>query len=241
MNGAYVVKCLKREPIMEGQLILLRHGESVWNKKNVFTGWVDIPLSTEGIQEAYRAGAKIQNIPIDVVFTSTLVRAQMTVVLSLLNHASGKAPVFLHEEAGKLKDWSGMYSKESQEGTLPVHIAWELNERMYGKLQGLNKAAMAEKFGAEQVHLWRRSYDTAPPEGESLAMTIARSLPYFQKRIVPYLEKGKTVFISAHGNSLRGIRMHLDKLSKDEVVNLEIPTGEVMIYSYKQGQWKKKS
>ena len=122
---------------------------------------------------------------------------------------------------------------------VPVHMAWELNERMYGKLQGLNKAEMAEKYGAEQVHIWRRSFDVAPPEGESLAMTAARARPYFQKRIVPHLEKGENVFVSAHGNSLRAIVMHIEGLSKEEVVKLEIPTGEPLIYIYNHGKWQR--
>ncbi len=118
-------------------------------------------------------------------------------------------------------------------------MAWELNERMYGKLQGLNKAETAKKFGTDQVQIWRRSYDTRPPEGESLEMTVERAIPYFKKNVIPCLEKGQNVFISAHGNSLRGIVMHLDSLSEEEVVKLEIPTGEPLIYSYDRGQWNK--
>jgi 2,3-bisphosphoglycerate-dependent phosphoglycerate mutase len=124
---------------------------------------------------------------------------------------------------------------------IPVYIAWELNERMYGKLQGLNKAETAAQFGAEQVHLWRRSFDTKPPEGESLAMTAARAIPYFQKKILPHLEKGDSVLIAAHGNSLRAIAMHLENLSKEEVVQLELATGEPLIYSLQNGHWKRRS
>lgn len=221
------------------KLILMRHGQSIWNKQNLFTGWVDIPLSEEGIEEAILGGKKIQHMPIDVIYTSTLIRAQMTVVLALLHHSSGKIPIFQHSGQGKFDEWSEIYSEETKRKTIPVYMAWELNERMYGKLQGLNKAETAKKFGADQVHLWRRSYDTRPPEGESLEMTIERALPYFKKKVVPHLEKGENVFISAHGNSLRGIVMQLDSLSKEEVVKLEIPTGEPLIYSYDRGQWKK--
>lgn len=221
------------------KLILMRHGQSIWNKQNLFTGWVDIPLSEEGIEEAILGGKKIQHMPIDVIYTSTLIRAQMTVVLALLYHSSGKIPIFQHPGQGKLGEWSEIYSEETKRKTVPVYIAWELNERMYGKLQGLNKAETAKKFGVDQVHIWRRSYDTRPPEGESLEMTIERALPYFKKKVIPHLEKGENVFISAHGNSLRGIVMQLDSLSKEEVVKLEIPTGEPLIYSYDRGQWKK--
>lgn len=224
---------------MAPKLILLRHGQSIWNKKNLFTGWVDIPLSEEGIEESIKGGKKIKHIPIDVIYTSSLVRAHMTLVLALLHHDSGKIPVFLHPGGGKLEQWAQIYSEEAKKGVIPVYMAWELNERMYGRLQGLNKAETAEEYGAEQVHIWRRSYDVAPPEGESLAMTAARTLPYFQKRIVPHLEKGENVFISAHGNSLRAIVMQLDRLTHEEVVKLELATGEPLVYSYQKGQWKR--
>ena len=217
----------------------MRHGQSIWNKRNLFTGWVDIPLSEEGITESRKGGERIKNIPIDVAFTSTLIRAQMTLVLALLSHTSGKIPVFQHTNDEKQEKWSKIYSDETIATTLPVHMAWELNERMYGKLQGLDKAETAKQFGKEQVHTWRRSYDAKPPEGESLAMTIARALPYFQKEIVPELAKGKNVLIVAHGNSLRGIVMQLDQLSKEEVAGLEIATGVPLIYEYDGGKWNK--
>lgn len=224
---------------MHPKLILLRHGQSIWNKKNLFTGWVDIPLSEEGMKEAIEAGKKIQNIPIDVIYTSTLARAQMTVPLALLHHKSGKIPVFLHPGEGRLEEWGHVYSEGAKKELIPVYSAWELNERMYGHLQGLNKAEMVEKFGAEQVQQWRRSFDTRPPEGESLAMTAARALPYFQKVILPHLEKGETVLVSAHGNSLRAIVMHLEGLSKEQVVSLELATGDPLIYAKKQGKWQR--
>lgn len=220
------------------QLILMRHGQSVWNKKNLFTGWVDIPLSEEGIRESLAGGEKIKNTPIDIVFTSSLVRSQMTVGLVLLHHGSGRAPLFMHEGEGVMEKWSKMYG-DSSRLTIPVHASSALNERMYGTLQGLNKEETSQKFGAEQVKKWRRSFDTVPPGGESLAMTIERALPYFLKNVVPCLEQGKNVLIVAHGNSLRGIVMHLDGLSKEEVIQLEIGTGEQLIYGYDKGKWKK--
>ncbi len=217
---------------MKAKLILLRHGQSIWNKKNLFTGWVDIPMSEEGHRECFEAGKKIADIPIDLIFTSTLIRAQMTVPLALLHHRSGKIPVFLHPGEGKLEEWGHVYSEEAKEQLIPVYTAWELNERMYGRLQGLNKAETAEQFSAEQVQLWRRSYDTRPPEGESLAMTAARTIPYFQREIAPHLDQGKTVLIAAHGNSLRAIVMHLKRLSPEEVINLEIATGDPLVYPW---------
>lgn len=224
---------------MAVKIILMRHGKSVWNQSNLFTGWVDIPLSEKGIEEAIEGGKKIREMPIDIIFTSTLIRAQMTLVLAMNQHSSGKVPVFLHPHEGKLGEWGNIYSQEAKKQTIPVYRAWELNERMYGELQGLNKAETAEKYGTEQVQKWRRSYDIAPPGGESLAMTAARTLPYFHKHIVPRLQEGKHVFVSAHGNSLRSIIMDLEQLSEEEVVHLEIATGEPIIYTYEKGKWSR--
>lgn len=218
-------------------LILMRHGESVWNKRNRFTGWVDVPLSDTGIAEAMKGGEQIQDIPIDVIFTSTLTRAHMTLMLAMQHHHSGKVPMIVHE--GKLQEWGQIYNKEAAKEVIPVHCAWELNERMYGELQGLNKAETADKYGVEQVKIWRRSYDVPPPEGESLEMTAARTIPYFENTIVPHLREGQNVFISAHGNSLRSIIMDLDGLNREEVVNLEIATGEAIAYEFKQGSFNR--
>jgi 2,3-bisphosphoglycerate-dependent phosphoglycerate mutase len=220
------------------KLILMRHGQSQWNKLNLFTGWVDVPLSKEGIEESIKGGEKIKDIPIDVIFTSTLIRAQTTLLLAMLSHKSGKTPVFQHSE-GNMYKWGKIFNLNTLKNTIPVYYSWHLNERMYGELQGLNKNEMIEKYGAEQVKLWRRSYDVAPPNGESLKMTAARTLPYFKNEVVPHLEKGKNVFISAHGNSLRSIIMDLEGLSEKQVVELEIPTGEPLFYRYDQGRWLK--
>lgn len=223
------------------QLIMMRHGQSKWNEMNLFTGWVDIPLSEKGIQEALDGGKLIRDIPIDIIFTSSLVRAQMTAFLVLSEHHTTKVPVVLHEGEGQLEAWGKIYGEEARHHIIPVIRSWELNERMYGELQGLNKAETMEKFGAEQVKIWRRSYDTPPPKGESLAMTASRSIPYFQDKIVPYLKNGKNVFIAAHGNSLRSIIMHLDGLSKDEVINLELSTGTPILYSFSQDKFTRET
>jgi 2,3-bisphosphoglycerate-dependent phosphoglycerate mutase len=216
------------------KLILMRHGQSSWNEQNLFTGWVDIPLSEAGIRESIEGGKRIKDIPIDSIFTSTLVRAHMTLALAMLQHAGKKVPVFLHPGEGKREEWGRIYGEEAKKATIPVYSAWELNERMYGELQGLNKAETAKKFGAEQVHLWRRSFDVAPPHGESLAMTAQRAFPYFSKEIAPRLQKGENVLICAHGNSQRAIIMHLDNLSKEQVVKLELATGEPIIYHFEK-------
>ncbi|MCE2983750.1 MAG: 2,3-bisphosphoglycerate-dependent phosphoglycerate mutase [Parachlamydia sp.] len=221
------------------KLILMRHGQSQWNLHNLFTGWVDIPLSQKGVEEALEGGRLIKDEPIDMIFTSTLIRAQMTAMLAMTLHHSGKVPVMLHTGEGRLEEWAQIYSPESEAATIPVIRAWELNERMYGELQGLNKAEMAEKYGAEQVHIWRRSFDVPPPKGESLKMTAARSIPYFDRTIVPLLGEGKNIFIAAHGNSLRSIMMELDGLSEKEVVSLELATGHPVIYDYHDGTFSK--
>jgi 2,3-bisphosphoglycerate-dependent phosphoglycerate mutase len=223
------------------KLILMRHGQSQWNLYNLFTGWVDIPLSTAGIEEALEGGRRIQNEPIDMIFTSSLIRAQMTAMLAMTVHHSGKVPVILHPGEGKLEEWGRIYSPLAQSQTIPVIRAWELNERMYGQLQGVNKKELADKYGAEQVQIWRRSFDVPPPNGESLEMTAARSIPYFEKIIVPCLQQGQNVFVAAHGNSLRSIMMKLDGLSAQEVVRLELATGLPVIYQYENGRFTKQA
>ena len=222
------------------KLILMRHGESVWNKKNLFTGWVDVPLSDKGMQEAVKGGKKIKDIPIDIIFMSTLIRAQITGFLAMMQHHTTKTLVVKHEE-GRLSKWGTIYNNATQEDTIDVYFSWHLNERMYGELQGNNKDEMREKFGKEQVHIWRRSFDTAPPNGESLKMTAERTIPYFEEKILPHLDNNKNVFIAAHGNSLRSIVMFLDNLSGDEVVKLEIPTGEPIIYEYENKKFARKT
>ena len=192
------------------RLILVRHGQSVWNAANRFTGWTDVDLSEKGVEEADEAGLQLAGIRFDVVHTSDLIRAQRTAEIIMgRNRASGD--------------------------DVPTRYDWRLNERHYGALQGVNKAETAEKHGAEQVHVWRRSYDVAPPEGESLEMTAQRTIPYFIDEIVPDLEGGLNVLVSAHGNSLRSIVMHIDGISPEEIVSLEIPTGEPIHYTCDEG------
>lgn len=185
------------------RLVLLRHGESQWNLENRFTGWVDVPLSPRGIQEAKNAGDKLRAFTFDRAFTSVLVRANETLRLAL-------------EAIGQT--------------TIPVEKDQALNERMYGELQGLNKTETAKKYGEDQVKIWRRSYDVRPPGGESLKDTAERVLPYYETKIKPYLLKGETILIAAHGNSLRALVMELEHLSKEQVLELNIPTGAPLLY-----------
>lgn len=223
------------------KLILIRHGQSDWNRRNLFTGWVDVPLSAVGVEEALSAGKTVSHIPFDIIFTSSLIRAQMTAMLVMSVHTSDKTPVFMHSGQGKIQSWGKNYNEESKESMIPVIPAWELNERMYGKLQGFDKDEMRKKFGKEQVEIWRRSFDVAPPEGESLEMTAKRSIPYFEEEIVPYLSAGKNVLVAAHGNSLRSIVMDLDQLTKQEVLALEIPTGKPLCYRFADGRFEKEA
>ena len=186
-------------------LVLVRHGESEWNLKNLFTGWKDVDLSQKGIVEARSAGQKLkaQGLRFDVAFTSGLIRAQRTLTLML-------------DELGQ----SG----------IPVFKDQALNERDYGELVGLNKDDARARWGAEQVLIWRRSYDQPPPGGESLKDTAARVLPYYLQEILPVVLRGKRVLVSAHGNSLRALVMVLDRLSPAEIVKREIGTGVPLVY-----------
>jgi 2,3-bisphosphoglycerate-dependent phosphoglycerate mutase len=213
-------------------LILLRHGQSLWNEKNLFTGWVDIPLSAKGFVEAKEAGKKIADLPIDIIFISSLCRAGMTALIAMMEHKSGKVPLMLHQKEGKMEQWSKVYNEEALKDCIPMFSSWKINERMYGELQGLNKKETMDKYGEEQVRIWRRSYDIAPPGGESLEMTAGRSIPYFKEAILPHLKEGKNVFICAHGNSLRSIIMDIEGMSKEEILHFELATGEPRIYSY---------
>ena len=185
-------------------LILLRHGQSQWNLENKFTGWVDIDLTAKGEIEATHAGDILQKYPIDIVFTSVLMRAIRTAEISL-------------KQAGIV--------------SIPIYRSEKLNERHYGDLQGLNKDDIGKEYGSDQLKVWRRSYDIAPPNGESLKMTQERVLPYFHKSIIPELQKGKNVLITAHGNSLRALIAELDKMSKEDILELNIPTATPIVYT----------
>lgn len=220
------------------QLVLLRHGESMWNAANVFTGWVDVPLSSKGIEEALKAGDVLADIDFSAVFVSELDRAMATAMLALSKTRTGKTPVVMHTEGDRREKWATIYSEKMADLIIPVYRDWSINERYYGELQGRNKAEMAKEFGADQVHLWRRSYDVQPPNGECLKDTADRTLPYFQGKIVPELKSGN-VLVVAHGNSLRAIVMYLDHLTPDQVPKLEIPTGKPIIYGYQEGGFER--
>jgi 2,3-bisphosphoglycerate-dependent phosphoglycerate mutase len=184
------------------KLVLVRHGQSLWNLQNRFTGWVDVPLTAVGETEARRAGERLRGMTFDVAYTSALSRAQETLRLIL--------------------ETSGI--------EVPVIRDAALNERDYGDLAGLDKAATAERYGAEQVHIWRRSFDIAPPGGESLKDTAARTLPFFERAVLEDVRAGRDVLVVAHGNSNRSIVMRLDGLDEEAVTSLEIATGVPLVY-----------
>ncbi|HNE25469.1 MAG TPA: 2,3-bisphosphoglycerate-dependent phosphoglycerate mutase [Leptospiraceae bacterium] len=228
------------------ELILVRHGQSLWNLHNLFTGWVDIPLSDQGINEALKAGDRLANMNFDVVYVSTLVRAMQTALLALARNKSGRVPIVQPvkghtDEEKKLAEWAKIYSDRAIGNSIPVYKAWQLNERYYGELQGFNKQETADKYGEEQVHIWRRSYDVPPPNGEALKDTAERTIPFFQNVIEPLLVMGKNVLISAHGNSLRSIVMHLDHLTREQVLALELKTGDPILYTMQSGKLVKGS
>ena len=192
------------------KLILIRHGQSIWNAENRFTGWTDVELSDKGIKEAEDAGRELKDVKFDVIHTSNLIRAKRTAEIVI--------------------------SANSASFDVETKMDWRLNERNYGSLQGQNKAETAEKHGSEQVRIWRRSYDVAPPDGESLEMTAKRTIPYFKEEIIPDLEAGMNVLVSAHGNSLRSIVMYIERISPSDIVSFEIPTGIPRYYEYIEGE-----
>ncbi|TLX26988.1 2,3-bisphosphoglycerate-dependent phosphoglycerate mutase [Chryseobacterium indologenes] len=187
------------------KLFLVRHGQSLWNLENRFTGWQDIDITEAGIEEAKKAGIALKGEKIDVAFTSALIRAQHTLSIIL-------------DEMGK--------------PNIPVIMDKALNERSYGNLEGLNKAETALKYGDDQVRTWRRSFDVVPPGGESLKITYSRVIPYYEMHILPLLKKGENVMIVAHGNSLRALIMYLENLSPEEILEREIATGIPLTYIF---------
>ena len=200
-------------------LILLRHGQSQWNLENRFTGWKDVPLTTKGIEEANKAGLLIKEnkIKIDIIFSSILQRANKTAELAL------KKKDFVH-----LWDNNQLIMTKSQ----------NLNERDYGDLVGLNKEETSQKFGKEQVHIWRRSYDISPPGGESLKNVVGRVGPYFEEYIKPHLLNDKNVIIIAHGNSLRAIMIKIGLYKPEEISQIELPTGSPFVVNFSSGELK---
>ena len=210
-------------------MVLVRHGQSQWNLENRFTGWMDIPLSTKGSQEATSAGKKLRNMHFDTIYISHLLRAIQTLHYILLELQDKRIPIIYHEEQ-RIHKWEHYNGDRNNE--IPIYQSVDLAERYYGDLQGLNKAETMKKYGENQVHLWRRSYDVNPPNGESLKDTCERTLPYYKNHILPELQAGKTILIVAHGNSLRSITKYVENISDKDIPNVEIPTGVPIIYTF---------
>lgn len=211
-----------------GRLTLVRHGQSIWNLQNRFTGWIDVSLSPRGVGEAQHAAALLSDEKFDLAFTSALLRAQDTLYEILKQNRHCDQYLRIHETGSAW--YEHFVATEDDTRELKIYISEKLNERYYGDLQGLNKDRARERFGTDQVHVWRRSYDIPPPGGESLAVTAARVLPYFESHIVPHLRRNEQVLISAHGNSLRAIIMHIEGMSPEQILTYELTTGTPHIY-----------
>lgn len=218
------------------KLILLRHFKSQWNLENRFTGWVDVPLCKEGLEEKTKEiSQKLSETKIDVIYSSPLIRNQDS-VLRILEYMNKKYPVFRYLE-GKMKKWGDFQSLNRN--YIPVYISEDLNERYYGKLQGLNKAETIEKYGTEKVRLWRRSFKVAPPGGESLKDVCKRVYPFYKKNIEKDLKMGENVLIVASHNSARAVIKLVEKISDRDIINIEMPFGGLLGYEFTEGVYNK--
>lgn len=210
------------------KLVIVRHGESLWNKENRFTGWMDIDLSEKGLKEAKKVGKILKNYRFDSIYVSHMIRAIHTLQLILEQTKDKRVPIIYHEDDKDIRKRERHTGNPLNE--LNIYQSKAIAERYYGDLQGLDKTETAKKFSDEQVHIWRRSFDVRPPNGESLKDTLKRVLPYWEKKIKKDLKDGKTVLIVAHGNSLRAIVKYLEKISDQDIPNHEIPTGMSIEY-----------
>ena len=210
------------------KLFLLRHFKSQWNLENRFTGWVDVPLAKGADKKVKEISKKIFSFKIDNIYSSPLIRNQDS-VLKILDY-NKKYPIFIHLDKGKMKEW-GNY-KDLSNYDIPIYISEALNERYYGRLQGLNKAEMMKKYGKEKVHLWRRGFKNRPPGGENLEDTFKRTVPFYQKYIGQDLKKGKNVLVVASHNSLRAIIKHIEKISDKDIINVEVAYAGLVKYEF---------
>jgi 2,3-bisphosphoglycerate-dependent phosphoglycerate mutase len=211
------------------KLFLLRHIKSQWNEENRFTGWMDVPLDENEIGKAKELADKIFKYPIDKIYTSALFRNQDTIA-RMFEFGNKKYPVFMHLDGGRMQKWANFIDLSQDD--VPVFVSENLNERYYGKVQGENKETAAKKYGQELVHLWRRSYDVAPPGGESLKDVIKRAVPFYQKYIEKDLKEEKNVLIVASHNALRAIVKYIEKVSDQDIINLEIPYAGIIKYEF---------
>jgi len=219
----------------KGKIVLVRHGESRWNLSNLFTGWVDVPLSEKGIREAHQVSQHCEQYKYDAVFTSTLGRARET--LSIILSKQELVGIIQHKENSKYHQYN--IPKKISSSTFPIFISEKLNERAYGDLQGMNKNAASKLFGKKQVFEWRRGFETRPPGGESLKDVYTRTVPYFKKNILNRIKSGETVLITGHGNTLRALLKFLENLSDDEISFVNLPTGKPLVYEYRKAGFVK--
>ena len=217
------------------KLLLLRHLESRWNLENRFTGWVDVPLCKQGIARAPEIAKKVFRHKIDIAYSSPLLRNQNTLV-RILGQVN-KYPIFIYLDKGRMRKRG--YYKDISEFDLPVYISEALNERYYGKLQGLNKAKAMRRFGKDKVHLWRRSFKKRPPGGESLKDVIKRTTPFYRKYIEKDLKQGKNVLVVASHNASRAVIKHIEKIADKDIIKVEMAYGELRVYNFKEGVYIK--
>ncbi|HRY60046.1 MAG TPA: histidine phosphatase family protein [Patescibacteria group bacterium] len=209
-------------------LILIRHGESRWNLSNKFQGWVDVPLSKHGIEEAITTARNLKNIKIHTAFTSKLERARQT--LSIILSRQELTGVFLHHDEKK-EEWY-TFKNKSENDDIIIHTSRLINERYYGLLQGVNKSVARKKFGEDVVLQWRRGYAVRPPGGESIEDVYKRAVPYFTKKVLPLLKEGRNVIMVSHGNVMRAILKHIEDIPADYLPHLDLPSGKPIIYNY---------
>jgi 2,3-bisphosphoglycerate-dependent phosphoglycerate mutase len=219
------------------KLFLLRHLKSQWNLDDRFAGWCDNPLSNEGADTAKAIAESMAGQKFDVVYTSPLIRNIQTVIKILRNADSEGYPLFVHLDGGKMQKWGNF--TDISENDIPTYVSENLNERYYGKLQGLNKEDTIKKYGEEKVHLWRRSYDVAPPGGESEKDVYKRATPFYRKLIEKDLKAGKNVLVVASHNSLRAIVKYVENIPDDKIIDLELPFGALIKYDFDGDVYKK--
>lgn len=211
------------------KLVLIRHGQSIWNLQNRFTGWADVSLSQKGLKEANKAAIKLKHYKFSFAYTSNLIRAQETLFSILNKNLYCNHYIRIHENESK---WYSHYKHNKEDDIdLKVYTTEALNERYYGDLQGLNKDETRKKFGEKLVQLWRRAYKIGPPGGNSLSITYKRTIPYFKSHIEPKLKKGEDIIIAAHGNSLRSIIKYIENIADDEISKIELETGIPIVYN----------
>lgn len=217
-------------------LVLVRHGESRWNECNRFQGWVDVPLSENGVREAEHCAKHCKEFDFSAAYTSALVRAQETLLLILAQQ--GRTGIFQHDHDPRYSKWVKT-SNHCGDGDIPIFETQTMNERYYGDLQGMEKIEAEKKYGKSKLLVWRRGYEERPPNGESLKEVFERVHPYFMKHVQPRLKRGETVLLSGHGNTLRSIIMHLEHITEEDIAFVDLPGARPLVYEFTRGKYKR--